>query len=73
LYIIKKISEAIGVLTKTSRPEIAVYSMAIGAKIAVICFFLGILFDNENGFKLDIEILMNLFLQSILAVLRLDF
>ncbi len=61
----KKMREAIAVLTKTYRPEIAVYSMAIGAKIALILFFGGIVFDNNNGYKLDIESRMNLFFGGI--------
>jgi hypothetical protein len=61
----RKLSEAITVLSKSSRPEITVYSMAIGAKIAIILFFLGICADNSNGSKLDIETRMNLFFAGI--------
>ena len=35
----KKIREAVAVLTKSQRPEIAVYSIAIGAKISLIILF----------------------------------
>jgi hypothetical protein len=49
----KKLSEAIDVLAKSSRPEIAVYSMVIGAKSVIILFFLAMLSNNQSLQKLD--------------------